>query len=119
MSSYKSYLLGLLLLILAANNLDRHAISLLLQDIKVDLSLSDTQLGLLTGIACSLFYAVMGIPIARWADRGDRVKIITATTTLFSLAVAACGAAISFASLLLARICAAVGEAGAQPTALS
>ena len=69
---YKTYLLSGLLLILAFNQVDGLTLGLVLQNIKVDLALSDTQLGFLSGIAFALFYSVMGIPIARWADRGDR-----------------------------------------------
>lgn len=116
---YKNYLLGVLALVLASNCLDRVALGLVLQDIKVDLALSDTQLGLLTGIAFALFYSVMGLPIARWADRGNRVTIITITTALWSAAVALCGMAGSFLQLLLIRICVAVGEAGCNPPAHS
>ncbi len=115
----KNYHLNVLLVILAFNLLDRMALGVLLQDIKVDLSLSDTQLGLLTGIAFALFYSVMGIPIGRWADRGDRVRIITITTALWSAAVALCGAAGSFAQLMLVRILVGVGEAGCIPPAHS
>lgn len=111
-----SYLLGLLLLIFAFNNVDGVALGIVLQDIKVDLSLSDTQLGFLTGLAFALFYAVMGIPLARWADRGNRVTVITVTTGLWSVAVALCGATTSFLQLLLVRIGVAVGEAGCHPT---
>lgn len=116
---YRSYLLTVLLVILAFNYVDRFALGLLLQDIKVDLALSDTQLGLLTGIAFALFYAVMGIPIARWADRGDRVKIIALTTALWSVAVSLCGLAGSFLQLMLIRIAVGVGEAGCIPPAHS
>src|SRR5262249_36640379 len=87
--------------------------------IKADLHLSDTQLGLLTGIAFALFYSVMGLPIARWADRGNRVTIISLTTALWSIAVALCGAAANFAQLLLVRMCVAVGEAGGFTPGLS
>lgn len=111
-TAYKHYLLTLLLVILAFNNVDRLALGLLLQDIKVDLELSDTQLGFLGGIAFALFYSVMGIPIARWADRGNRVTIITLTTAAWSAAVALCGMAATFGHLLLIRIGVAVGEAG-------
>ena len=118
-SSHRNYLLNLLLVILAFNLLDRIALGIVLQDIKVDLSLSDTELGLLTGIAFALFYSVMGIPIGRWADRGDRVTIITITTALWSVAVALCGAAGSFVQLMLIRIVVGVGEAGCIPPAHS
>jgi MFS transporter, Spinster family, sphingosine-1-phosphate transporter len=117
--SYKNYLLTLLMLVLAFNYVDRLALGMILQDIKTDLSLTDTQLGLLTGIAFALFYATMGIPIARWADRGNRVTIISLTTALWSAAVALCGAATGFVQLLLIRIGVAVGEAGCIPPAHS
>lgn len=117
--NYKRYLLSVLLLILAFNYVDRFALGLLLQDIKDDLDVSDTQLGLLSGIAFALFYSVVGIPIARWADRGNRVTIIAVTTALWSGAVALCGAAGSFLQLLLMRAGVAVGEGGCIPPAHS
>lgn len=117
--AYKSYLLTVLLSILAFNYVDRMALGLLLQDIKVDLDLSDTQLGFLSGIAFALFYSIMGIPIARWADRGNRVMIISLTAALWSAAVALCGAAANFLQLLAVRIAVAVGEAGCIPPAHS
>ena len=117
--TYKKYLLSVLLVVLAFNQVDRFALGLVLQNLKVDLTLSDTQLGLLSGIAFALFYSVMGIPIARWADRGNRVTIISLTTALWSVAVALCGLAASFLQLLIIRIGVAVGEAGCIPTAHS
>src|SRR4029077_107700 len=78
-----------------------------------------TQLGLLSGIAFALFYSVMGIPIARWADRGNRITIITLTTALWSAAVALCGMAGNFSQLLLIRVGVGVGEAGCVPPAHS
>jgi MFS family permease len=118
-SAYKNYLLGVLLVILAFNNVDRQVLGLLMQDIKTDLHLSDTQLGFLSGIAFSLFYSIMGIPIAQWADRGNRVTIISITTALWSAAVALCAVAGNFAQLLLIRVGVAVGEAGCVPPAHS
>lgn len=118
-SVYKRYLLSILLIILAFNYVDRLALGLLLQDIKLDFDLSDTQLGFLTGIAFALFYSVMGIPIARLADRGNRVTIISITTAVWSAAVALCGLAGSFWQLLLMRIGVGVGEAGCIPPAHS
>lgn len=117
--SYKHYLLGVLLVVLASNTAERVALSLVLQDVKAELGVSDTQLGLLTGIAFALFYALMGIPIARWADRGNRVTIITLTTALWSVAMALCSLVGNFYQLLLVRIGAAVGEAGCIPPAHS
>lgn len=116
---YKHYLLSVLLVLLAFNYVDRLALGLALQNIKGDLGLSDTQLGFLTGVAFALFYAVMGIPIARWADRGNRVAIIALTVGLWGVMVALCGMAGSFAQLLLIRIGVAVGEAGFMPPANS
>jgi predicted MFS family arabinose efflux permease len=118
-SARRNYLLALLTVILAFNYVDRFALGVLLQDIKVDLALTDTQLGFLTGLAFAVFYAIMGIPIARWADRGNRVTIISVTVALWSVAVAACAVARSFPQLLLMRMGVAVGEAGCYPPALS
>jgi len=118
-SGYNRYLLTVLLVILAFNTVDRVALGVVLQDIKQDLALSDTQVGFMSGIAFTFFYAVMGIPIARWADRGNRATIITVTTALWSTAVALCGAAVSFMQLLLIRVGVAVGEAGCVPPAHS
>lgn len=108
-----------LILLLALNSSDRLMLGLVLQDIKLDLHLSDSQLGLMTGIAFALFYSVVGMPIARWADRGDRVTILAVTTGLWSVAMALCGGARSFAELLAIRVCVAVGEAGCIPPAQS
>jgi MFS family permease len=116
---YRGYLLGVLMVILAFNFVDRLAIGLVLQGIKAELDLSDTQLGLLTGIAFALFYSLMGIPIARLADRGNRVTIISVTTALWSVAVALCGLVTNFAQLLLVRVIVGVGEAGCVPPAHS
>ena len=97
-STNRKYLLALLTVTSLFNYVDRTALGLMLQDIKVDLSLSDTQLGFLTGIAFALFYSVMGVPIARWADRGNRVTIIAVTTAIWSIAVAICGAVTNYCS---------------------
>lgn len=118
-SEYRNYLLKVLLVILAFNYVDRLALGLLLQDIKLDLDLSDTELGFMSGIGFALFYSVMGIPIASWADRGNRVRIIAITTALWSVAVTLCGVAVNFIQLLLIRIGIAVGEAGCIPPAHS
>jgi MFS transporter, Spinster family, sphingosine-1-phosphate transporter len=118
-AAYKKYLLGVLLVIFAFNQVDRLALGVVLQDIKSDLHLSDTELGLLSGIAFALFYSLMGVPIARWADRGNRIAIISLTATLWSAAVALCGAAGNFLQLLAIRIGVAVGEAGCIPPAHS
>jgi MFS family permease len=99
--------------------MDGVVVAMVLQNIKTDLHLSDGQLGFLTGIAFFTFYAIMGIPIARWADRGNRVVIIAGSTALWGATMALCGMVGSFAQLLVVRVCAAVGEAGCTPPSLS
>ena len=116
---YKHYLLALLTTVAVFNYLDRTVLSLLLEPIKEDLELSDSELGFLTGFAFAMFYAVAGIPIARWADRSNRNTVITATTALWSVMVAVCGLVISYTQLLLVRVGVAVGEAGCVPPAQS
>jgi MFS family permease len=111
--------LALLTVIVAFNYTDRFALGIALQDIKRDLQLSDSQLGFLSGIAFALFYSTMGIPIARWADRGNRITIIAVATSVWSAAVAACGLARSFLQLMLVRVVVGVGEAGCVPPGLS
>jgi len=99
----------------AFTSVDYQALGLTLQSIKTDLHLSDSQLGLLTGMAFALFYSALGIPLARWADRGNRVTIISLCTALYGGAVALCGIAGNFFTLMLIRIGVAVGEAGCFP----
>jgi MFS transporter, Spinster family, sphingosine-1-phosphate transporter len=111
----KNYLLALLTMIFAFNYTDRFALGMAAQNIKSELNLSDAQLGFLSGIAFALFYALMGIPMARWADRGNRVRIISISTALWSTAVAVCGMAGSFVQLVLIRVVVGVGEAGCLP----
>jgi len=116
---YKGYLLIVLLALLSWNFVDRLTLGLVLQEVRADLQMTDTQLGLLTGIAFAIFYSLLGIPIARWADRGNRVTIIAASAAVWSLAVALCGFAQSFGQLLAARISVGIGEAGCMPPAQS
>ena len=86
---YPRYALALLLVVYIFNFVDRSILAILLEDIKAEFHLSDTQLGFLSGIAFALFYAVMGIPIARWADRGSRKTIISIAVFTWSLMTAA------------------------------
>lgn len=116
---YKYYLLAILLSILAFSYVDRLALSLVVQDVKSDLHLTDTQLGVITGFAFSLFYALMGIPIGRWADRGNRRVIISVTIGLWSCVAAVTGLARNFLQLALVRVGVGVGEAGCVPPAHS
>lgn len=116
---YRGYLVFLLATILTVNILDSTALGLVLQNIKTALRLSDVQLGFLTGIAYSAFYSTVGVPIGRWADRGDRVAIIALTTALWGVMVMLVGVTRSFGELLLVRVGVAVGEAGCIPAAYS
>lgn len=116
---YKNYLLVMLVLVAAFSYFDRFVFALALEPIKQDLNLSDSQLGLMTGFAFAAFYALAGIPIARWADRGNRVTISSVTVGLLSLAVFLCSFVTSFFQLLVARAGVAVGEAGSIPPAQS
>lgn len=99
--------------------IDRQILSLLIEPIKADLSLSDTQFGLLQGLAFSLFYATMGIPIASLADRYPRPLIIVAGVAIWSAATMACGLARSFGQLFVARLGVGAGEAALSPATYS
>jgi predicted MFS family arabinose efflux permease len=94
------------------NFVDRQLIGILGQPIKAELHLSDTGLGLLGGFAFAIFYSVLGLPIARLAERRNRVTIIAVSLGLWSAMTALCGFASGFATLLLARIGVGIGEAG-------
>jgi predicted MFS family arabinose efflux permease len=114
---------GIFLLVLflvgTSNYVDRNIIGVLLEPIKQEFGVSDTMLGLLSGISFALFYATLGIPVARWADRGDRRFIITISLTVWSLMTVLCGMAQNFWQLALARVGVGMGEAGAIPPAQS
>lgn len=105
-------LVFVLFLIASSGAVDRGIIAILLEPIKREYHLSDTALGLLTGVAFGIFYAILGLPIARYADRGDRRLLISVSVGLWSLFTAACGWSRSFLQLFLLRIGVAVGEAG-------
>ncbi|MGC6328280.1 spinster family MFS transporter [Rhizorhabdus sp. FW153] len=99
--------------------IDRQILALLIAPIQADLGISDTQFGLLHGLAFSLFYATMGIPVATLSDRTSRPLIIATGVAFWSAATMACGLARSFPSLFLARICVGAGEAALSPATYS
>lgn len=111
------FFLAILFLVGTSSSIDRVVISVLLEPIKQEFGVSDTQLGLLSGLSFALLYSMLGLPIARWADRGDRTLLITVAISIWSAMTMLCAVAGSFWQLLLARIGVGVGEAGATPPA--
>ncbi len=111
-SRYSFYVLGLLTLVYVTNFVDRIVLGILVGPIKSELHLSDSQLGLIGGTAFALFYTALGIPVGWWADRANRVRIMTAALLCWSLFTALTGFAHSFLALFLARLGVGVGEAG-------
>ena len=118
-NSLRNYVLGILVVVYTFNFIDRQILSILLESIKLDLKLSDTSLGLLTGFAFALFYATLGIPIAKYADYGNRRNLISIAIAVWSFMTALSGLAQNFFHLLFARIGVGVGEAGCSPPAHS
>lgn len=98
---------------------DRQILSLLVDPIKADLGISDTAFSLLNGLAFTICYTILGLPLAWLADRGSRRNLIMACVSFWSLMTASCGLANSFWSLFLARMGVGVGEAGLSPAAYS
>jgi len=116
---YRSYVLGLLTVVYAVNFIDRQLLTILQESIKAELLLTDTQLGLLTGLAFAIFYVLAGIPIARLADNSNRRNIIAGSIGIWSIMTAVCGMAGNYLQLLLARVGVGIGEAGCSPPAHS
>lgn len=114
-----TYTLVILLACYMSNYIDRVMIGIFAEPIKADLNLSDSQLGLITGILFALFYAFVGLPIGRLIDRHSRKMIMASCLTLWSLATAMGGLCQNFAQLALTRMMVGVGEAGCTPTAHS
>ena len=114
-------MLWLLLVVYVFNFIDRQIVNILAEPISRELNLSDTQIGLMTGIAFALFYTVLGLPIARYADKvtTHRGKLIAAALVIWSAMTAVCGLAQNFVQLLLARMGVGIGEAGCTPAAHS
>lgn len=114
-------MLWMLLVVYILNFLDRQIVAILAEPMKQEFDLSDTQLGLLAGPAFALFYAILGIPIARYADKAgtNRVWLISISLAVWSGMTAVCGVAQNFVQLALARVGVGVGEAGCTPAAHS
>lgn len=99
--------------------IDRAVLGLLVEPIRADLRLSDTEIGLLGGAAFAFFYVVMGLPLGRLADRVNRRNLIASGMFIWSLMTAACGLAQTYAHLFIARMLVGVGEATLSPAAVS
>jgi len=116
---YRVLVLVMLVLVYTFNFIDRQIVGILAVPIKADLGLSDTQLGVLGGLAFALFYTILGIPVAMLADRTNRTNIMAVALVLWSAMTALCGLAQNFVQLFLARLGVGVGEAGGVAPAYS
>lgn len=116
---YRTYVVVLLLVVYIMNFADRQILTILIEPIRAELGLKDWQIGFLTGTAFSLFYATLGVPIARIADKWHRVNLLTICLGLWSVMTALSGVALTFAQLAAARVGVAIGEAGGSPSSLS
>ena len=117
--TYSWYIVFLCMVAYIFSFIDRQVIALLIEPIKADLQISDTQFSLLHGLAFAIFYALMGLPIARLADTKSRPLIISVGIFVWSIATALCGAAKGFWQLFMARMAVGVGEAALSPAAYS
>jgi|TARA_B110000967_G_scaffold115094_1_gene117762 predicted MFS family arabinose efflux permease len=113
--AYRSYALSLFLLVYIINFVDRQIFGILIEPIRLEIDLSDTQLGLLGGIAFAIFYTFAGIPIARWADVGVRKNIVALALVIWSVMTMFTSTAKGFGTLLIARVGVGIGEAGCSP----
>ena len=118
-SVYAWYVVLLCMLAYIFSFIDRQILALMIEPIKADLNLSDTQFSLLHGLAFSLFYAFMGLPLAYLADRFSRPKIIAVGIIFWSIATALCGLSKNFIQLFFSRMGVGVGEAALSPAAYS
>jgi predicted MFS family arabinose efflux permease len=113
---HRWYALGLLMLVGLCNYIDRNCMAILQLPIARELELTDTELGVLTGLSFWLVYTTMTVPLAVLADRSSRRLVIAGAVTLWSLMTFACGFATSFLALAVLRMGVAVGEAGCAPS---
>ena len=116
---YANYVLFVLLLAYVLSFIDRNVMAILIGPIRENFDISDSQFGLLHGLAFAAFYTVVGIPIGRLADSRSRRVIITCGVFLWSLMTCACGLVKSFAGLFVARMAVGIGEAALSPPAHS
>ncbi len=117
--AYSFYVLGVLFLVYIVNFIDRQVLSVMLEQVKADLQVSDTAMGFLSGFAFALFYTFAGIPIARYADRANRRNVIAVGLVVWSAFTAVSGLSRHFWHMALARVGVGVGEAAGSPPAHS
>jgi MFS family permease len=117
--AYRNYVLFILVLLNTVNFVDRTAISVLAPDFQAEFQVSNTQVGLVMGIAFTFFYATLGFPIARLIDRYSRRNMLAVVLTVWSGMTALCGAAAGIVQLFLFRVGVGIGEAGAGPASHS
>jgi predicted MFS family arabinose efflux permease len=116
---YRLYVLAVLVVIYTFNFIDRQILGILAPAIKAELHLSDTQLGMLGGLAFALFYTGLGLPIAWLADRWSRTGVMTIALTAWSGFTALCGVATGYPALFASRVGVGAGEAGGVAPAYS
>ena len=116
---YRNYVLFILTCGYVLNFVDRQVMTILLEPIKAEFGASDTQMGLISGLAFALFYATLGVPVARLADRWSRRNVLAISMATWSAVTAACGMAGSFWQLALLRVGVGIGEAGGTPPSQS
>ncbi|GIK48729.1 MAG: MFS transporter [Hyphomonadaceae bacterium] len=117
--NYRAYVLGALLVVYTFNFIDRVVVGIIQEPIKQEFGLSDFQLGLLGGPAFAVLYTLLGIPVARFAERHNRMTILAVCLGIWSAMTAACGFAVNYATLFAARVGVSIGEAGCTPPANS
>lgn len=112
---YRNFVLGVLVIAYVFNFIDRQLMTILLEPIKAEFGASDTAMGFLSGFAFALFYAFLGLPVARLADAWSRRNVLAASMVIWSAMTALCGAATGFWQMALLRVGVGVGEAGGTP----
>src|SRR5215469_13087298 len=116
---YRRFALWLLILVYVVNFLDRQVVNIVAEKIKLDLHLTNADIGLVSGGVFAIFYTVLGIPIARAAERFSRPLILSGSMAIWSGFTVVCGLSANFGQLLLGRLGVGFGEAGCTPSAHS
>lgn len=119
LEDHANYVLAVLFVVIMLNFLDRQVVSILAEPIKLEMGLSDKQIGLMTGLSFALFYTTLAVPVAALADRWNRSKIIAIAISIWSLMTMLCGTASNFTQLFLARVGVGVGESACSPASHS